>query len=73
MYYSFNASNGWFEKFIRRYRLSHRNRTSKEAPLILKKPFENHLKKDIIEFYEGLDNKLEKIEKKLKREDPNNK
>ena len=58
---------------MKRYRLSQLNRTSTDLPLKLRKPFENHLKKDIINYYEVLDNKLERIEKKLKREDPNNK
>ena len=57
-YINFHASNGWFEKFKQRFRLSHRNRTSLEAPLVLNKPFETHLKKYLLRFYDELDSEL---------------
>lgn len=67
-FYQFNASNGWFEKWTKRYRLALRNRTSQEAPINLKKPFETSLKIDLERFYIEVDETIEKIEKKIKRE-----
>lgn len=45
IYFSFSASNGWFDGWLKRYNLSHRSRTSTEAPVTLKEPFETHMKK----------------------------
>ena len=67
IYYGFKATNGWFQKWTKRFRLSRRNRTSQEAPLTLTKPFETHMRKKLVDFYYEVDCKLEKIEKKLKR------
>ena len=67
VYFNFKASNGWFDRWLKRFNLSHRSRTSQELPLALKEPFETHMKKDLEEFYENFDNKMKKIQRRLKR------
>jgi hypothetical protein len=59
IYKKFKASNGWFERFLKRNKISMRTRTS--APLLLKKSFEKDLEPKLRNFYKTFDKTMATI------------